>query len=205
MFVLTIDQDASRRHPDGVPALLTAVAACLERAAVQPVLAFERTVGDEVQGLLDSAAGTLAVARTALRLGSWQIGIGVGQVSTPLPVSTREASGEAFLHARSAVERARKRGVGMPVAVVGEREASADAEAVLRLVGAIIQRRSRQGWEVIDALEHASGTYPMTQQDVAVALGISAQAVSQRLRNASWHDERDALPVLERLLKEADR
>ena len=50
MFALTIDQHRSRTGEDLVPALLDGL------APVPTVLPFERTVGDEVQGLLDAVA-----------------------------------------------------------------------------------------------------------------------------------------------------
>ena len=49
MFVITADQIGSRRSADLVPALLAGVATIRARAD------FERTVGDEVQGVLDTA------------------------------------------------------------------------------------------------------------------------------------------------------
>ena len=47
VVVLTVDQDGSRRATDQVPTALAAL------ATVPARLAFERTVGDELQGLLD--------------------------------------------------------------------------------------------------------------------------------------------------------
>ena len=41
-----------------------------------------------------------------LRAGGWSIGVGAGPVQTPLPASTRAATGPAFLSARRAVEAA---------------------------------------------------------------------------------------------------
>ena len=46
--MLTIDQRASRRGPDRVGAMLERL-----NGAVPVVLAFERTAGDEFQGVLD--------------------------------------------------------------------------------------------------------------------------------------------------------
>jgi hypothetical protein len=84
-------------------------------------------------------------------------------------------------------------------AVVGQDGlAAADAEAVLSLVGAVADRRTAAGWEVIDALRDAG--VGARQEDVAMALGITQQAVSQRLRTALWAEEMAARPLLGRLL-----
>jgi len=57
MYVLTIDQARSRRSPDRVPELLAAL------SDVGVLAPFERTVGDEVQGVPADAAAALAAIR----------------------------------------------------------------------------------------------------------------------------------------------
>jgi hypothetical protein len=201
MWVLTIDQRASRRRGDRVPELLDALP---RRGDPGVVLPFDRTVGDEVQGVLDDATTVLDVVQTAARLGEWSVGIGVGPVAEPLPASTREGSGAAFVRAREAVERAKRRAGDAPVAVVGaDRGPSADraaeAEAVLRLLAGVAERRTDAGWEVVDLLRAG-----LTQRATAERLGVSGQAVSQRVRASMWPDEAAARPLAVRLLEEAD-
>jgi DNA-binding NarL/FixJ family response regulator len=119
-------------------------------------------------------------------------------VRKPLPDSVRAAAGPAFENARAAVQRAKA--TSPHLAVVGpDRGRSGDAEVLLSLLAEIVQRRTAQGWEVVDLL--ADGR---TQKDVAAQLGISAQAVSQRARVAMWQHEQDARPLAARLLTEAD-
>ncbi|OMQ15094.1 hypothetical protein A7K94_0211915, partial [Modestobacter sp. VKM Ac-2676] len=89
-FVVTVDQRASRRAPDRVPAALRAL------VGVPVVLRFERTAGDEFQGLLDDPAAVVEVVRRLVREGDWSIGIGTGSVQWPLPASTRAGAGPAF-------------------------------------------------------------------------------------------------------------
>ena len=91
----------------------------------------------------------------------------------------------------------------VPLAVEGaDRVAAADAEAVLTLVAAVGERRTPAGWEVIDALRApgADGRVGGRQQDVAQRLGVSQQAVSQRLRTTLWAEELAARPLAARLL-----
>ena len=92
----------------------------------------------------------------------------------------------------------------MPLAVEGDvPELARDAESVLTLLGAVITRRSPAGWAVVDAF----GTLGQeaTQDAVAAYLGVTQQAVSQRLRAAMWAEEVAARPVAARLLTEGER
>jgi hypothetical protein len=202
MIVLTADQRGSTRHGDRVPEGLALLAACTAgRAGL--VLPFDRTVGDEVQGLLDGGPDGAALALDAtlalLRDGRWTVGLGAGAVDEPLPAASRAASGGAFVHARHAVERAKGRGSAAPVAVeADDPAAAAEVEALLRLLGAVAARRSPAGWEAVDTLAAAGGAG--SQKDVARALGITEQAVSQRLRAALWAEEAAVRPVVVRLL-----
>lgn len=201
MFVLTVDQQGSTRRGDHVGSLLEHLAAHgLTSPAPGFLRGFERTVGDEVQALLDDAERTVATALALVRLGGWSIGIGAGPVDEPLPASTREAAGPAFVHARAAVERAKAKGPTIPLAVEGTApERATEAEALLRLLGALVARRTEAGWAAVDLL--AAGA--STQRDAARELGISEQAVSQRLRAALWAEESATRPLAARLLTEA--
>lgn len=204
MLVLTIDQIGSRRLGDRVEGLLTELSAWLPDGAPGVVRSFERTVGDEVQAVLDDAALAVDLTLRVLRLGGWSVGIGAGPVDEPLPASARAGSGPAFVLARDAVERAKSRLRPVPLAVAASSaERAGDCEAVLTLVGAIMSRRTPQGWAVIDAVT-ALGP-DATQERVAARLGISQQAVSQRLRTALWAEETAVRPVAARLLDEGDR
>ena len=190
-YVLTIDQRASRRGPDRVPALLAAL------SSVPVVLRFERTAGDEVQGVLDDPAAVVQVVRRLSRDGGWSIGVGAGPVQTPLPRSTRAGAGPAFVAARAAVDAAKRRPVR--VAVRGAvAEPAADAQAVLTALAALVERRSEQAWEAVELVEAGR-----TQAEAAAELGVSRQAVGQRLAAGLWEVERDLAPAAARLLRRA--
>jgi hypothetical protein len=201
MWVLTVDQQGSRFIGDRVEDFLGLIAdfAAGPAAPTGIVRPFERTVGDEVQAVMGDAATVVDIALHILRLGGWTVGIGAGQVDEPLPVSTRAGSGDAFIHARTAVEAAKSRMRSVPLAVRGtDRHAASEAEGVLVLIGASAARRTEAGWAVIDALT-ADGP-GVRQDDVATRLGITQQAVSQRLRTALWSEELAARPAAARLL-----
>ena len=192
VIVLTVDQRGSRRVGDKVDEVLA------QLTGERLVRGFERTAGDEVQALLDDYDQAVRLVLELAREDRWNIGVGLGAVIQPIPASVRAANGPAFHHARDAVERAKSAARG--VAVTGPKSAEAgDAEALLGLLAAVVQRRSAEGWEVVDLMDGER-----TQREVAQRLAITPQAVSQRVRAALWNEERRARPLAARLLKEAD-
>jgi hypothetical protein len=192
VFVLTVDQKGSRRHPDRVADVLPEL-----NAAVPAVLAFERTAGDEFQGALDEAEQVVDVVLRLVRSGDWSIGVGAGPVQLPLPSSTRAGAGPAFLSARRAVDAAKQRSARLAVRGAVPADAG-DAQAVLSALAAIVDRRSEQAWEAIALV--AGGR---TQAEAAAALGVSRQAVGQRLAAALWDLEQELRPTAARLLTRA--
>lgn len=174
------------------------------------LLPFERSVGDELQGVLEDPGPVVEAAMRALRSGQWYVGIGVGTVDVPLPQSPREGSGTAFVLARHAVDKAKKAGERVPLSVqaAGPDEGvpggvhGPAAEAVLVLVGDLVRRRTAAEWRVLDALG-AAGT--RRQVEVAKALGISPQAVSKAILRSGRQEECGGRVAAEMLLDLADR
>jgi hypothetical protein len=191
-YVLTVDQRASRRSPDRVADVLPRL-----NRSVPTVLAFERTAGDEFQGVLAEPDAVLDAALELVRLGGWSIGVGAGPVQTPLPASTRAGAGPAFLSARRAVDAAKQRPARLAVRGASPADA-ADAQAVLTALAVVIQRRSSPAWEAISLVNGGR-----TQSEAAAALGITRQAVGQRLAAGLWDLERDLRPTAVRLLARA--
>ena len=196
-FVVTADQVGSRSARDGVPAALEA----LGTARLDMDLAFERTVGDEIQGLTIRASDVLRAVKILTRLGQWRIGIGVGEVELPLATTSRAARGPAFIAARDAVTAARRSpcdialrvagtsssGAGLLVAAAGVGPACSPstcsaperADNALTVWRALMRRRSDEGWQAVTMVE--SG---LSHREVARLLGVSESAVSQRLTRA---------------------
>ena len=191
-FVLTVDQRGSRSGDDRVPDVLRRL-----NSGVPTVLRFERTAGDEVQGVLADPAAVVDAVVRLVRLGGWSIGVGAGPVQSPLPDSTRAGAGPAFLYARRAVEAAKGRPVRLAVRGVASTDAG-DAPAVLTALAVLVGRRSEQAWEAIALVE--SGR---TQAQAAAELGISRQAVGQRLAAGLWDLVRELRPAAGRLLARA--
>lgn len=213
--VVTADQRNSRRSTDRVPDALAALAEEVGHAFTLP---FERTAGDEIQGLTDDPDAVVATVLTLTRLPDWHLGIGLGTVEQPLPGSTREARGAAYLAARRAVEEARTSpanlrliagaepgpgpsGPASPGSVgtgpYGER-VTQRAWAALVMLRALVSRRTPEGWEIMDVLDEAG-----TGRAAAHSLGISPSAVSQRLARAGRAESSLGAELARSLLAEA--
>ena len=190
MFVITADQVDSRSTRDLVGEV---VADLNKRLKKQLTLAADRTAGDELQLLVDTAETALDVVLQLTRSGRWSVGCGVGAVTEPLPRNIREASGEAFVAARAAVDRAKRRQTRF--ALEGTHQSAPDAEALIDLLLVLRSRRSDEGWEIVDLV--ASG---MNQAAAAKRLGITPQAASKRALAAELRAEQAAIPALTRLL-----
>lgn len=201
VFVVTADQRRSRQEPDAVPQTLDLLAALPSGGLL---LGFERTAGDEVQGLLSDPGTVVDVVAVLLRSGRWRTGIGIGPVETPLPDSTRAARGAAYLAAREALEAARGNAVGLAVrdsAGTGQddpRRAVWQAETALLLWGQLLGRRSSEGWQVSDLLDRG-----LTNRAAAAELGISPSATSQRAARAAYVEGRRGARLAVELLTRA--
>jgi hypothetical protein len=210
MYVLTIDQRGSSSDVDRVPGLIS------DLRGLTPA-PFERSVGDELQGVVEHAAEVVDIALHALRSGNWYVGIGIGTVQLAPGGSPREGSGSGFVAARKAVELAKSAAGQVPLSVVSgtmgrgrevppqAREgavSSANAQAVLRLIGRVVQQRTQAQWRVVDRLRASQGGEGRhgSQKHVAHELGITEQSVSRAVLRSGWQEEWAARPAAAMLL-----
>lgn len=208
MFVMTMDQRGSRRGPDRVAGLLDGLnAEGSDHGLVRP---FQRTAGDEVQGMLDRPETVVGLALSAARSGHWSVGIGVGPVREPVPEETRAGAGPAFECARDAVERAKHAPGRVAVTSADLTDltgpSGADAarlleavEASLQLLAELEHRRSDEGQGAGRMMDAG-----LTQREAAERLGITQQAVSARLRSGLWHETRRLASVVAGQLGDLD-
>jgi hypothetical protein len=193
VYVLTVDQRASRGAPDLVPDALSRLNARSRRNGLRRK--FERTAGDELQGVLGSAQVAVDIVVELLRDDCWNIGLGFGTVQEPLPRSTRAGRGDAFLYAREAVTRAKTSSHHLNL--VGADPYAADqVETVLWLIALILRRRSERGWEVADLLSEG-----LSRREIGIKLGISQSAVTQRAQAAGVVEEQRARALVVQLLE----
>ncbi|MBK8868145.1 MAG: hypothetical protein KBF43_10300 [Dermatophilaceae bacterium] len=191
MFVITADQVDRQRAHDRVPAALSLLTG--PRAGAH--LGFERTAGDEIQGVCEDPADVVDILTSLIRHGDWRIGLGIGPVELPLPTSPRAGRGPAFVASRDALVAAHP--VPGQLAVrcrVGSGHSRADrelrlrhtrfAETALLLYARLLRSRTMEGWQVTDLLMQG-----LTQKDAATRLGVTPSAVSQRVRRAGWQEQ----------------
>lgn len=194
VIVLTVDQRGSRHSEDLIPH-------ALEHLAPLPtLLPFERTAGDELQGVLDDPDAVAAALGELLRADAWYVGIGVGVIEEPLPDHARAGRGPAYLQARAAVSRAKTS--PWHVRVAADHWAGRALETTLWLWAAVLARRTARGWEVADLV--AQG---LSYAEAGNRLGISQSAVSQRAQAAGIVEARRAeelAAVLARTLLEEE-
>jgi sigma-70-like protein len=177
--VLTVDQRGSRTSPDLVPGTLAAL------ADATLLLPFERTAGDEFQGVLDDPASLARVVETLLREDRWNVGIGIGPVDEPLPDHARAGRGPAYLHARQAVTTAKNS--PWHLRVCGDDPGVRALETTLWLWAAVLARRTARGWEAADLVDEG-----LSYEEAGRRLGISQSAVSQRAQAAGIVEGRRA-------------
>lgn len=199
---MTLDQRGSRSGTDLVPQTLE----LLERILVgdmTPVAAFERTAGDEIQGVVADPKAVYAVVRMLLRDAAWYIGIGHGSIDQPIPVRAAEGGGSAYWVARDAVNLAKTKRASTPIAFVSHThgELASDLNGLLQLLGFVLVERSAAAWQAIDLITTSYGTpNGVTQKLAAQTLGITPAAMSARLSNAGLNQELEAQPVFLKML-----
>ena len=196
MIVVTADQVGSRENADLVGAMVRRLNDDLADRLVLPA---DRTAGDELQLLVSSGAAALSAILLMSREGVWSIGCGIGRAKQPLGAGIRESSGDAFVAARTAVDRAKKRPTRFALETEPASEPARDAEALVDLLLVLRGRRSAEGWELHDLL--ATGA---TQAQAAARLGITPQAASKRARAAELRVEQAATGALGRLFDTLD-
>lgn len=196
VIVVTADQRSSRRSGDAVPQALEMLNVHTRRDGL--LRRFERTAGDEIQGIFSEPRLAVRLVTELVVSGDWTVGAGIGVVEEPLPRSTRAARGPAFVHARRAVERAPRQRHRLAVEA-GDADLATTVESAWWLLLALLERRTESGWEAVALADEG-----LTYAEVGAKLGVSASAVAQRLRAAGLVEGRRGLDLVTDLLRRAD-
>lgn len=194
MIVITADQRQSRSTPD---ASTEAVRALTSNWRGQLVLPVERSAGDEIQIVTASAGAAIGIVLELTRTGRWSVGVGAGEVD--LASNARESTGPAFVAARRAVDRAKKRATHVALESEPDAPLASHLESLIDLLLLLRQRRTKPGWQLYDLL--ADGR---TQLDAARALDITPQSVSERAITAGLRADETATVALVSLLDMLD-
>lgn len=188
-IVMIVDQRQSRASEDRIPGLVSA----LNETTSDLLMPFQRTIGDECEGVLASCRAVPRLVSEIARQGNWWLGIGVGSISGVAPDS-RDVSGEAFGIAREMVESAKKRtrrATGKPrrswwLRFAGtDPERDAAIEGCLAAISTIVESRSKREHEVAALLSRGLAE----QHEMAEILGVSQPAISKAIDRSQWDYE----------------
>ena len=135
---------------------------------------------EDIRARMDNPQAACDVAMALLADGNWAIGLAISD---------------------SGVEEAATEAVGNRPGIVSvsSREYSSDIEAVFLLLAHLLSKRSQEGREATSLVR--SG---MTQVEAAEILGITKQAMSQRLQAAGWVAENSGWRLANNLIRWAD-
>lgn len=149
---------------------------------------------EELKAAPETAVGVTTLVLALLSAGDWAIGIGI---------CTRGDVEEAAVAARAVVGKGGKAGtVKTRIRSDNPRGKSCaeDIEAAFTLLHHVISRRSPEGREATQLVRAG-----YTQVEAAQELGISKQAINQRLAAAGWHAESAGWSLVVHLLEDSGR
>lgn len=151
---------------------------------------FEFVGVEDIVAVTDTPQDLLNVVMNLLSAGNWAIGIGVQP-----GLHTSDATAKKL----AAPPPTAKTGT-VTVRVVDNAEAEKNIAAAFLLVAFVLGKRSGEGREATDLVR--SG---LNQNEAAEALGISKQAMSQRLQAAGWQAEQAGWNLACALLEKAEQ
>jgi SatD family protein len=197
LAVLNIDQRKSRGAPENRADEWAA--ALNEQYRDELMRPFDLTVGDEIQAVTAAPHAILEILLGGIKNQAWWLGVGIGEVETPLQETAARSRGQAFYNAREAVEAAKRSHHGFAVRAEDDRIAS-DLQTILELLAFLIRRRGHdpKRWQAVELARKGASTVR-----IGKALGITQQAASKRLRNAGFYEEIAGRELTERLLRQA--
>lgn len=163
---------------------------------------FEIIGVEEIRAHIASPATACDVVMALLAAGDWAVGIGVVPGETP-PDPEDEA--QVDLAKRTATEALRPttRAGTVKVRIIGAKRDDVrgfNISAAFTLMSQVLSKRSSEGREATSLVR--SG---FNQNEAAAELGISKQAMSQRLQAAGWQAEQAGWQLAVNLLDQARR
>ena len=159
----------------------------------------------EYRQMFSVASHVVETALHAMRLGTWNVGIGVGSVRE----HDDELTGSGVKAADLAASLAAKQGQLVPLRVeaakpprgVEPTKLGKHAQSVLQLLGHIVSRRSTAEWAVLDRVDPGIRGQ---QRRVAQELDMTVQAVSQAIKRSLYNTEYEVRDAVSLLLDQAD-
>lgn len=144
---------------------------------------FEVIGVEDISAPISSATAVTDITMALLSAGDWAVGIGIGD-------APQQAAAKALgAHARAGTVKVRS---------TENRELATNIASVCTMLGFILSKRTAEGREATSLMR--SG---FNQNEAAAELGISKQAMSQRLQAAGWQAEQAGYQLAISLLKQA--
>lgn len=153
---------------------------------------FEILGVEDICAVVDSPEALCDTVMALLSDGSWAVGLGV--VPGTMDEDTTRATASGALKGA-----ARAGAVKVACSPAGGSTLSGDIAAVFALMGHVLSKRTLEGREATSLVR--SG---LNQNEAAEELGISKQAMSQRLQAAGWQAETAGWQLAVNLLSRAD-
>ncbi|WP_448854599.1 MarR family transcriptional regulator [Corynebacterium frankenforstense] len=138
---------------------------------------FERLGVEDIRARVETPESLCDTVMALLSDGEWALGVGVTDAAHD---ATEAATAALDRAARPGLVRARV----LPDAAGTAGTAGEDIAAVFLLLGQVLAKRSLEGREATSLMRTG-----MNQIEAAERLGITKQAISQRLRAAGWQAE----------------
>ncbi len=199
-LVITADIISSRKHIEETRNLKVKIHDLPFPGMAMPFL-FLR--GDEIQGVLREPIG-LGKALRHLRQTCFpslvRIGIGVGAIDAPEESWENNSwllSGEAFYHARDALNAVKKRKEPVTSIKTGNAEIDRLLNSLLGLIDVIRNDWTMKQWQSVTAYEEHR-----TYEKAGKALNLPFQNVFKHCERAYWKEIRQSEETLERFLSE---
>lgn len=148
---------------------------------------------EDICAVVDSATAVCEVVMALLADGDWAIGIGISPGN--------QADEESARHVATAALKNSAR-MGQVYAKLNKRGRSAEASdiaAAFALIGYVLNKRTIEGREATSLVRAG-----LNQNEAAEELGISKQAMSQRLQAAGWSAEMAGWQLAVNLIERAN-
>lgn len=152
-------------------------AAVVERSAealgtLPGISPFEVLGVEDIRTLVDDAEASLNLIMALLSDGNWAIGLGVAASNSDALKAASKAVGVKAGQVRVVVDKQ------------GATTEAADIAAAFALLAHVLHKRTYEGREATSLVRRG-----LNQNEAAAELGISKQAISQRLQAAGWPAE----------------
>lgn len=169
-------------------------------STLEDVGEFDALGVEDIRATIGTSTAACDVTMALLAAGDWAIGIGVVPSTETQNRDDNERCELALEMASDALRPSARSGV-VKVKIAGAKRDDVRAfniSATFALLAQVLSKRSLEGREATSLVR--SG---YNQNEAASELGISKQAMSQRLQAAGWHAEQSGWQLAVNLLKDA--